>query len=321
MRLSEAIEALAIATRANGRSPRTVQAYREKLRPLLAFLGDVDVASITTADLRRFVASLMEQTTTYRDHPHRRERDRPLSEFTIAGHVRALKRLFRFLADDGIITASPAQRIRTPQPKRDRPKGMANADLLRLLATCDGGSALDRRDKALILLLADTACRVSGLCGLRLGDLNLDQHRAIVTEKGSKARVLFFTEPTARALASWLAVRPADRGDAVFVGLGPRSQGPLSASSVAKVLTMRGRRAGVSGPVNPHSLRHAFARDYLTSGGDLATLSDILGHTSVAVTKAFYAVFTTQELQAKHAQHSPIARLLGDDGGDDGKRL
>ena len=60
MLLSEAIDALCIATRVNGRSPRTAEGYREKLRQLLLFLGDVPVESITVDDLRRFVAWLMD---------------------------------------------------------------------------------------------------------------------------------------------------------------------------------------------------------------------------------------------------------------------
>ena len=58
MRLSEAIEALCLATRVDGRTPRTVYSYQEKLSHLLAFLGDVPIEGITLNDLRRYVAFL-----------------------------------------------------------------------------------------------------------------------------------------------------------------------------------------------------------------------------------------------------------------------
>jgi integrase/recombinase XerD len=83
----------------------------------------------------------------------------------------------------------------------------------------------------------------------------------------------------------------------------------MNAHSVGKMLRRRGEQAGCTGPVNPHSFRHGYARSFLLTGGDLGILSKILRHSSVAVTMECYAVLTTDELQEKHAEHSPIARL------------
>lgn len=315
MLLSEAIEALLIATKVEGRSPRTLEAYRQKLKPFVEFLGDVQVDAITTDDLRRCIAHLMDRPTVHVGHPTRKERAGTLSPFTIASHVRAIKRLFNWLASEGKIQTNPAQRIKTPHPKRQEPKGAEWQDILALLSTTEGDALTDVRDRALILFLADTGCRVGGLCGLRVQDINLEKRMARVMEKRGKARPVFFTKATAQALAAWLAVRPQDRGAWVFVGLGNRSRGALTPSAVAKILKERGRLAGVKGPVNPHAFRHGFARYFILNGGDLGTLADILGHTSVQVTKDFYAVFTVGELQEKHQQYSPVAQLeVGDDG-------
>jgi site-specific recombinase XerD len=111
-----------------------------------------------------------------------------------------------------------------------------------------------------------------------------------------------------RALVAWLEVRPQDKGPWVFVGLTPKSK-QVNAHTVGKMLKRRGEQAGCSGPVNPHAFRHGFARSYLSAGGDLGTLLHILGHSSVAVTVEYYAVFTTDELQRQHAKHSPVGRL------------
>jgi integrase/recombinase XerD len=64
------------------------------------------------------------------------------------------------------------------------------------------------------------------------------------------------------------------------------------------------KRAGVSGRANPHSFRHRFAIDYLMTGGDLASLADLVGHESVETTKAFYAIFERGDLKHKHDQFS-----------------
>lgn len=301
MLLTEAVEALLIATKADGRSPATIKAYRQKLGYLVKFLGDVQVEEITTNDLRRYVASLW---------------DRGLSPFTVSSRVGHLKRLFSFLIGEGIIESDPTRRIKRPKPKRGVPKGITHRDFFALLATTEEGTLADLRDRAIIFFLADTGCRVGGLCRLHVGDLDFDTGLAQVVEKGEKERFVPFLPQTAQALGDWLEVRPRQT-DYVFTGLRGRSEGALTPSGVIQMLKRRAKRAGAEGPVNPHSFRHAFARDYLKSGGDLASLADLMGHEDMSITKEWYSVFTIGDLQEKHRRHSPIAQLFR--GADDGK--
>jgi site-specific recombinase XerD len=316
MLLSEVIEALLVATRADGRSPATVEFYRRKLRPLLAFLGDVEVEVITVQDLRRYRAYLMDRPTRWPDHPEHDEVAGGLSPFTIAAHARAEKRLFNWLEAEGVLPVNPSRRLKTPQPRRREPKGISRSDLLALLATTEAGGPADLRDRAVMLFLADTGCRVGGLCRLRIEDLDFEAGLASVTEKRGKTRLVPFNPPTSAALQAWLEVRPGDRGPWVFVSLGNKAQGALSRNGVAQMLKRRARCAGVTGPVNPHAFRHAFARGFLLSGGDLAALSELMGHSGVEITKDYYAIFTIQELQEKHRRYSPVAQMFG--GSEDG---
>lgn len=310
MRLSEAIEALLLATRANGKSPETVKAYREKLGYLLETLGDVAIEAVTVQDLRGYVAGQLARVTAGE-----------LSPFTVAGRVRALKRLFSFLLEEEVLTANPARRIKTPRPRRVTPKGITHRDLVRLLESTQGGWVLDLRDRAIMLFLADTGCRLGGLCGLNLGDVDLEARRAIVTEKGEKSRAVYFLEMTAAALGAWLEARPVVDTGALFLSMDRwgNPQGAITGVTVARMLARRAKRAGIEGKVNPHAFRHAFARDFLMSGGDLGALSDLLGHADVLVTKAFYGVLTGEDLRRKHEQYSPVNWLTEETkGGNNG---
>ena len=96
----------------------------------------------------------------------------------------------------------------------------------------------------------------------------------------------------------------------LFVNLGRGGSGALTPSGVAQMLHRRGEQAGVKGPHNAHSFRHFFAREFLLDGGDLATLADLMGHSSVEVTKHSYAIFKMEELKRKHDEHSPIKEML-----------
>lgn len=312
MKVSEAIDELLIATRVAGRSERTVQDYADKAARLVDFLGDKEIDQVTLSDLRRFVDHLGRQTSRFQDHPKRAEKPGGLSPASVAAYVRVVRRLFSFLHEDDLIDQNPAQKLKVPKPPRGKPKAIASADFQALLSAIDADTAAGKRDRALILLLADSGCRVGGLVGLEVEDVDLERCRMLLKEKGGKLRQGFFSDLTKLALVAWLAVRPADRGDRLFVSLGTRSDGHLTDQGVREMLKRLKRRAGVKGPVNPHSFRHGFAREYLSNGGNLASLADTLGHSNVNVTWQAYAVFTTDELKAAHARYSPVACLERD---------
>jgi site-specific recombinase XerD len=282
MMLSETIEQLAVETRALGRSPRTIRSYREKLGYLCDFLGNEPIEDVTTSDLRRYVTYLLE---------------RNLSHATVRSHVYVLKRLWNFAEAEGIITENPAQQIKIPRQQRKMPKCAEMEDILALLGTTQEGTPLDLRDRAAILFLSDTGCRSSELCGLQVDDLELDAMRAYVADMSTKRRFVPFVEPTREALQTWLNVRPSDRGPWVFVGLAAHSKRALTPSSLRRMLKRRGKIAGCKGPVNPHAFRYAFGHNWVISGGDLESLSDILGYSSVQVTRSIYSTFKANDLK------------------------
>lgn len=310
MLLSEAIESLAVASIADGRSARTVGDYRQKLGTLLVFLGDRPVDQVTASDLRQYIADLRTRGKRYTGHPVRPETEGGLSPASVAGYVRCVKRLFNFLQEEEVINGNPARRIKGSKPKRGEPKGISREDLRAILKATAGDAPNEIRNHALILFLADTGCRVGGLVGLRLADLDLDAGTALVLEKGDKPRRVFFSETTRVALAAWLAIRPNLETPYLWVKLGDKGVGQvMTTGAVNEVLRRLKATAGVKGPCNPHSFRHGFAREYLLSGGDMGTLADLMGHSDIATTWQSYAIFRTSELQAKHEKHSPIATM------------
>lgn len=318
MLLEEAIRMLLIATRVEGRTPQTLEWYRQRLTRFLAFMGNVPVEQIRPNDLRNYLAHLMDQKDRWTSHPKLKRKEGGLSEYTIAGHFRALRKLFNWLESEGILDTNPMRRIKAPKFGQCEPKGIAESDLLALIETTKAGTVSDLRDRAIILVLTDTGCRLGGLCGLQVQDIDLKQEMAIVKEKGRKVRYIFLNPPTIEALKAWLAVRPEDSGTALFVSLGNKAKGPLSPNGVRQMLRRRAKQAGIKGPVNPHAFRHTFAREFLMKGGDLASLSDLLGHSSVMVTKHFYGTLTMRELKEKHKRYSPVVHLLKKGEGNEG---
>lgn len=297
MLLSEAIQEFDLGL--VGLSEATRVWYRLRLRSLVEVLGDLEVTAVSAADLRRWKAALVERESRWVAHPSRPEVQGGLSPWTLHGYVRAVRRFFRWLVREGVISQDPAALLDLPPLPDEPPKAVSRADLKRILEAARASGA---RDYALVCFLADTGCRVGGLVGLRLADVDLERRRAVVREKGRggkrRARTVFFGEETAAALAAWLKVHPG--GEYVFVG----QRGPLTEGGVYQVLRRLARLAGVRGRFNPHAFRHGWARGALEAGADLGTVAQLLGHRSIAVTHQFYARWADEELAQRHARFS-----------------
>lgn len=268
--------------------------YAAGLRAFVDHAGaGLPLSAVTPATIRGFRAHLV---------------GRKLSLFTVHGRQRAVRRLFSWLVEEGLIERNVALDVPLVRLPHQAPKALADDDLARLLERLPQESV---RDRAIILFLVDTGCRVGGLCSLTPAAVDVPERCAIVTEKGSRSRRVYFTDITADALALYLAVRPAVYVDALFISA--RGE-PLTTNGVRMLLERIGTRAGVRGRINAHSFRHAFARSFLRNGGNLATLARILGHAPGSpVTARYYAVFDDAELQEFHGRYSPLAGRAGDD--------
>lgn len=316
MRLSEAVDALLAATAADGRSPRTIKYYGDSLRHLVEFLGDVEVEQVSIHDLRRYATALRTKGKRYASHPTTHEKEGGLSPFSVANYLRAVQRLFHWLTEEGLLEVDPAARLKNPTPRRREPKAVSLEDMQRLIRAAAGSEPSNIRDRALLLLLADTGARAGGITHIHLQDLKINGEAAVkLHEKGERDRVVPLSTSTAEALQGWLAVRP-DLGpgcDWLFVNLGRNvKECRLTEDALGEILRRLKKRGGVTGPVNPHSFRHAFAREWLRSGGDLATLARVLGHADPALTLRSYSIFSDTELRPFHAKHSPVSRLDDD---------
>lgn len=164
-------------------------------------------------------------------------------------------------------------------------------ELGRLLAAVEGPAWQDKRNVALLQVLARAGLRISEALALTVSDLTLNERSGLLLVrqgKGRKERRVPLGAEVRAALRAYLAVRPTPvNGAASAMLFLSRSWQPLAARDVQRLLTEAARRAGLEKKVTPHTLRHTFATRFLQSGGDLATLATLLGHSSVATTTRY----------------------------------
>ena len=169
-------------------------------------------------------------------------------------------------------------------------------------------SLIKLRNTVIILLMTDAGIRLNELLSLTVDDIDLQRRVALLNGKGAEFRPVVFGITTAEALKQYLFLRSKyARCDRLFINT--RDFTALGTSAVHSMLNRLKKKAGVTGRVNPHSFRHAFAREYLKNGGDVSILSTLMGHSDVNTTRNFYAVFKTDELADLHLKYSPIDHL------------
>lgn len=293
-----------LAAQAGEVSASTREWYRRRLSLFCDFVGSVSLSEVTAATIRAYRAYLVDRTQPSGSDDD--QSNRRLSLHSVHGYQRAVRRLFSWLAQEGLVERDVARDVPLVKLPPQPPKALSEEDLVRILARLPSE---DIRNRAIILLLVDTGCRVGGLVSLTIDAIDLEGRFALVVEKGTKARRVYFTEMTAAAIRLYLLVRPASDSQALFVSpLGKE----ITSNAVRQMLDRVGERAGVKGRINPHSFRHAFARSFLKNGGNLAALGRILGHAPGSqVTAQYYAVWDDRELQEYHDRYSPLAKVNG----------
>lgn len=310
MNINHAVNDFLVAKQANNASAETLIWYQVRLRPFTAAFGETALDQVSTGDVRRYLIALRERDTKYPGQA--RAREGHLSNETLRGHDRALRTFWNWAEREYDLPdrANPMRRIDRPKKQQQPPKAIALGDLEKLLShLLKDRRAAAQRNLAMILFLADTGCRAGGMLTLTPDNLDLDNRQAILIEKGSRMRAVPFTQITADAIRRWLMLRPA-RAKTVFCSLAANhTGGALTLTGLHMVIRRLKKSAGLQGRCNPHSFRHGFARQYLLNGGDLATLSKILGHKDLRTTTDNYAIFTGSELAARHDEFSPIRNL------------
>src|SRR5262249_40388305 len=207
-----------------------------------------------------------------------------------------------------LLDRDPSLRLTKPKLGTKVIGSFTTKHLQAMFAACDLSSHLGFRDYTLMLTLIDTGIRVSEVCGLQLSDIREDY--VLVRGKGNKEREIGITPTTAKYLWKYVKVhrhprQPEERR--VFIG---RRGTPLTPSGVDQALYRIRDAIGLTDVrLSAHTFRHSFARTWLERGGEVYSLSRLLGHSSVQVTEVYLREFQSRQARQHHNEYSPLADL------------
>ena len=216
------------------------------------------------------------------------------------------KRYFRWALRERFITADPTLKLQSARQPLRVPKTLSEDQVETLLAAPDVDSALGLRDRTMLELMYASGLRVSELVGLKTFNLGMNEGVLRVLGKGSKERLVPFGEIAADWITRYLAearnvILAGQQTDDLFVT--SRGHG-MSRVMFWMIVRKHAVAAGITAPLSPHTLRHAFATHLLNHGADLRAVQMLLGHADISTT-TIYTHVARERLKLLHSQHHP----------------
>jgi integrase/recombinase XerD len=220
------------------------------------------------------------------------------------------KRFFRWALRERITQADPTLRMLAAKQALRVPKTLGEAQVDALLSAPDVATDLGLRDRAMLELMYASGLRVSELVSLKTLHVSLNEGVLRIMGKGSKERLVPFGEEAGQWLAQYMTqARPAMLGSRQTEDLFVTTSGPKPGTAMSRVMFWSLVKryaidAGITAPLSPHTLRHAFATHLLNHGADLRAVQMLLGHSDISTT-TIYTHVARERLKALHAQHHP----------------
>lgn len=275
-------------------SPQTVRSYTTDMRAFLAWIRDEDIllVAVVQEDLERWLVV------------------RGAGPVATGRRVSVFKRLFGWLFDRNEVPRDPSAQLKRPRtPRVPPPRLLSLSDIEAMVAAVSGGSWLQRRDKAMLLTMYSTGCRIGEVLAMDVPDLDFRDGVMHVTGKGRRTRIVLLSGMAQDSLREWLEARSRAMPQTDAVWIRQRDAKRMGYKAAHGALQRAKKAAGIDARVVPHMTRHSFATHMLQGreeghGADLKALQDLLGHSSLATTER-YLRSSAERLKAAHRRAHP----------------
>jgi integrase/recombinase XerC len=276
-------------------SENTVMGYKNDLEHLKEFLTPtLDITSITKENLKLCIGQLSKRHS---------------SNASINRFIAAVRSLFAYAYKFGYLEKNPALEIKTVKLPKKVPRFMTKNEVETLCNEPIENELLwASRDHALFEMLYSSGCRVSEITNLCLSDFLNGYDRAVVTGKGDKQRIVYFSDEAKAALKAYLVDRKKvmeengtlGKTDRIFISQRGR---PLSVRGISYIISRYSGAEGTNHHVNPHAFRHTFATTMIGNGADVRLVQEMLGHSSISTTQRYTHITTEKLIETYNKAH------------------
>lgn len=290
----------------DGHSKRTVISYGWHLTKLALWLEQQGITN-----LEQFTVEMILNWGVYLRTKY--------SAQTRKQSIVSTRQFFRFMETMGYCSSTVVENIEkilvVPVTKVTPQRTLAEAEISALLAVCNGDRPREVRDRAIIVLLVDTGLRAMELCGIRISNISLGEHKISIVGKGGDKEEVFFSNKAAVYLREWLEIRTRMKPDHdyLFVGIGGLTPGqPLTPRGLRIILKKLGKKAGIE-RVHPHAFRRSFATLRIKQGQSTRSVQRLGRWKNLATFERYtQALLKDDEFARNEADlFTPLRKILG----------
>jgi len=309
--LGELVGRYELSNYADGKSPKTIRWYSDILKSYIRYREEngypYDLSSFNIESVREYILYLRRRPK-FAGHPFTPEQDEAVSAQTIRGHIRGLKAFSTWLYRNGHTRQNRLQFQKLPKAPTKLMEPLTPEEIEKIISTFDRHSPTGSRNHAIFVTALDSGLRASEMTSIRLGQVNTKGGFIKVIGKGNKERIVPIGEFVRMTLWHYVTrVRP-DHSDSHCDSLFLSRHGQAITPNTIKLMFTRLAKSSGVERLHAHLCRHTFAVNYLLNGGDIFSLREILGHTSLEMV-SHYLHFTTAQITDQHHKYSPMDRL------------
>lgn len=285
------IEDFMLEQQVRGHTAKTLDYYKNCLKQFSVFVGEeTEMDKISQKTLREYSLSLQK---------------RGISSTSVQTYIRGLRAFLTHCYREEYISEDLSKKFRLPKAKRKEIDVLTDNEVKEVFNYFDINTFLGLRNYCLCALMLDSGLRMNEAVTLTMENLHIAERYAIVDGKGNKQRMIPIGNKNCRMLLKYTRKRASIAGtNRVFVN----SQGEPIKQATVKQLFRKMKKDLLIPRLRPHLLRHTFATRYLENGGDMYTLQQILGHTSLEMVKK-YVHLTNQKTVMNFPNYSPLDKL------------
>ena len=266
-----------------GLSDNTNISYKTDLELYLGFLKEKGINSledIKSSDIESYMMFLQEDSND--------------TVTTVARKLTSIKNFHSFLEKEGIVSKNVSVGIKRPKLRKTVVRSLSVSDVDKLL-DIKLNTPFDYRNKAMLELIYGTGLRVSELVNLTLNNIDFTNCIIRIVGKGNKERIIPLGEYSMYYLNLYMERRNSllkkNICDALFLNNHGKK---ITRQGFFKILKGLLKEKGLDIDASPHTLRHSFATHLLSSGADLRSIQEMLGHSDISTTKIYTKVSDDQ---------------------------
>ena len=282
-------------------SDNTLISYKHDVKSFIEFISTHTGSEVSIKYLNDMKISDFRSFLSYL-------RTKDISSTSIARIISSLKSFFNYLLNTNLIESTVVQSLRTPKQKKSLPRPISSElaiETIKHAQDMEKEKWIGMRNKSILMLLYGCGLRISEALNLNFEDINENDY-LIIKGKGNKERMVPLMDYVKNDIENYIHECPKNfmKDDPLFVG---KRLDRLSPRIIQYVLEKIRHNLSLPETATPHALRHSFATHLLDSGGDLRTIQELLGHSSLSTTQKYTKV-ETEKLYDAYSKTHPLAK-------------